>query len=157
MDKKKLIEIIEKFRDKKILVIGDIMLDKYVIGDVSRISPEAPVQVVKVTAEGFAPGGAANVANNLSALKGAPFILWIQDLSMKDPYYILPILMGVSMFMQQRFLSPQQRTDQQKIFSFLMPVIITFVFLSFPSGLVLYWLTYNILMIFVQWYIRKQG
>ena len=98
-----------------------------------------------------------SVLNSSIELKGAPFILWIQDLSMKDPYYILPILMGVSMFMQQRFLSPQQKTDQQKIFSFLMPVIITFVFLSFPSGLVLYWLTYNILMIFVQWYIRKQG
>jgi len=89
-------------------------------------------------------------------LKGAHFILWIQDLSMKDQYYVLPILMGVSMFLQQRFFSPQQKSDQQRMLSFLMPIIITFVFLSFPSGLALYWLTYNILMIFVQQYIRKQ-
>jgi len=97
-----------------------------------------------------------SVLNSSIELKGAPFILWIKDLSLKDPYYVLPILMGVSMFLQQRFVSPQQGSDQQKILSFLMPIIITFVFLSFPSGLVLYWLVYNILMIFVQGYIRKQ-
>jgi len=77
MDKEKLLKIIEQFKNKKILVIGDIMLDKYIVGDVSRISPEAPVQVVKVTAEGFAPGGAANVANNLSALGGKSFMVGI--------------------------------------------------------------------------------
>lgn len=98
-----------------------------------------------------------SVLNSSIELKGAPFIMWIKDLSMKDPYYILPILMGVSMFMQQRLLSPKQGSDQQRIFSYLMPIILTFIFLSFPSGLVLYWLTYNILMIVVQWYIRKQG
>ncbi|MBW2981200.1 D-glycero-beta-D-manno-heptose-7-phosphate kinase [Candidatus Woesearchaeota archaeon] len=77
MDKEKLLGIIEQFKNKKILVIGDVMLDKYIVGDVSRISPEAPVQVVKVTAEGFAPGGAANVANNLSALGGKSFMVGI--------------------------------------------------------------------------------
>jgi D-beta-D-heptose 7-phosphate kinase/D-beta-D-heptose 1-phosphate adenosyltransferase len=77
MDKKKIIGIIEQFKDKKVLVIGDVMLDKYIVGDVTRISPEAPVQVVKVTAEGFAPGGAANVANNLSALGSGSFMVGI--------------------------------------------------------------------------------
>lgn len=98
-----------------------------------------------------------SVLNSTIELKGAPFILWIQDLSQKDPYYILPILMGVSMFLQQRFFSPSAKSDQQKIFSFIMPVVITFVFLTFPSGLALYWFTYNLLMIFVQMYIRKQA
>lgn len=72
-----LIKIIEQFKNKKVLVIGDIMLDKSIIGNVSRISPEAPVQVVKVTAESFAPGGAANVANNLSGLGGKSFMVGI--------------------------------------------------------------------------------
>ena len=66
--KQKLLKILEQFKNKKILVIGDIMLDKYIWGDVSRISPEAPVQVVNVLKEDYAPGGAANVASNASAL-----------------------------------------------------------------------------------------
>ncbi len=100
-----------------------------------------------------------SVLNSIIELRGSPFILWIQDLSQRDPYYVLPILMGVSMFLQQRFLSGQSQgvSDQQKILSFMMPAVITFVFLSFPAGLALYWLTYNILMIFVQWYIRKRS
>jgi len=63
-----LIKFIEQFKDKKILVLGDVMLDKYIWGDVSRISPEAPVQVVNVIKESYSPGGAANVANNIAAL-----------------------------------------------------------------------------------------
>ncbi len=61
-------KIISKFRDAKILVIGDLMLDEFLWGDVSRISPEAPVPVVRVRSESFMPGGAANVANNIHAL-----------------------------------------------------------------------------------------
>src|SRR3989338_2197102 len=63
----KLIKIISQFKNKKILVVGDIMLDKYIWGAVTRISPEAPVPVVSVQAESYAPGGAANVANNIAA------------------------------------------------------------------------------------------
>src|SRR3989338_5497375 len=70
----KLISFAEKFRNKSILVIGDVMLDKYIWGDVSRISPEAPVQVVEVTEESYSPGGAANVANNIASL-GAKAIM----------------------------------------------------------------------------------
>ena len=68
--KNKLLKILENFKGKKILVIGDIMLDKYIWGYVSRISPEAPVQVVNVLKETFEAGGAANVASNISALGG---------------------------------------------------------------------------------------
>lgn len=68
MKKERLLEILEKFRDIKIAVVGDMMLDDYIIGTVDRISPEAPVPVVKVTQERFVLGGAANVVNNLSAL-----------------------------------------------------------------------------------------
>ncbi len=73
----KLISIVEKFKNKKILVIGDVMLDKYIWGEVSRISPEAPVQVVNVLKESYAPGGAANVANNIAALQAKAFMVGI--------------------------------------------------------------------------------
>jgi len=69
-----MINILEQFRTKKILVIGDIMLDKYIWGKVSRISPEAPVQIVNVERESYAPGGAANVANNAAALGAGTYI-----------------------------------------------------------------------------------
>ncbi len=75
--KQKLLKILENFKGKKILVIGDIMLDKYVWGDVSRISPEAPVQVVNVLKETYEAGGAANVANNIAALGGFPRMVGI--------------------------------------------------------------------------------
>ncbi|MBI4452494.1 D-glycero-beta-D-manno-heptose-7-phosphate kinase [Candidatus Woesearchaeota archaeon] len=75
--KNKLLKILDNFKEKKILVIGDIMLDKYIWGDVSRISPEAPVQVVNVLKETFEAGGAANVANNIAALGGFPYMVGI--------------------------------------------------------------------------------
>ena len=77
MDKSRLLRIIGQFKGKKILVIGDIMLDKYIWGEVSRISPEAPVQVVNVLRESYAPGGAANVANNIAALNAKDFMVGI--------------------------------------------------------------------------------
>ncbi len=83
-------------------------------------------------------------------LRHAPFILWIHDLSAPDPYYILPLLMGVSMFFLQK-LSPSAVTDpiQQKVMNF-MPVMFTVFFLWFPSGLVLYWLVSNCVTIIQQ-------
>ncbi len=80
-------------------------------------------------------------------LRHSEFIFWIQDLSTKDPYYILPILMGASMFLMQR-LQPTPATDpmQQKLFQY-MPVVFTVFFLWFPSGLVLYWLVSNLITI----------
>lgn len=78
-------EIIQKFKGKKVLVIGDLMLDKLIFGDVERISPEAPVQVVNVKKETFVPGGAANTANNVVSLGGIAHLSGIlgNDDSMK--------------------------------------------------------------------------
>ena len=73
----KLLKILDNFKNGKILVIGDIMLDKYIWGEVSRISPEAPVQVVNVLKETYEAGGAANVASNVSALSGRAFMVGI--------------------------------------------------------------------------------
>ncbi|RJX66641.1 membrane protein insertase YidC [Vibrio sinensis] len=83
-------------------------------------------------------------------LRHSPFFGWIHDLSAQDPYYILPLLMGASMFMIQK-MSPTTVTDpmQQKIMTF-MPVMFTFFFLFFPSGLVLYWLVSNIVTLIQQ-------
>ena len=83
-------------------------------------------------------------------LRHSPFFGWIHDLSAQDPYYILPLLMGVSMFMIQK-MSPTTVTDpmQQKIMTF-MPVMFTFFFLFFPSGLVLYWLVSNVVTLLQQ-------
>lgn len=78
-------------------------------------------------------------------LRGAGFIFWLQDLSTKDPYFILPILMGVTMIIQQR-MTPSPDPNQAKIGMF-MSIFMTFMFINFPSGLVLYWLTQNILTI----------
>ena len=77
-------------------------------------------------------------------IRGAPFLLWITDLSMHDPLYITPIVMGASMVLQQR-LSPAQVDVMQQRMMMLMPVVFTFMFLWAPSGLVLYWLTSNVL------------
>ena len=87
-------------------------------------------------------------------LKGAHF-LWIKDLSEMDPYFILPILMGVTMYIHQR-LTPTNFQDptQEKIFKFL-PVIFTIMMATFPAGLVLYWTVNNILSILQQWIINK--
>lgn len=88
-------------------------------------------------------------------LRHAPFCWWIQDLSAKDPYYITPIIMGATMFIQQKMTPPMGDPMQAKLMM-LMPVVFTFLFLSFPSGLVLYWLFQNILSIGQQYYINKQ-
>ncbi len=73
----KLLNILNNFKGKNIMVIGDIMLDKYIFGTVDRISPEAPVQVVEVKKENYLPGGAANVANNITSLQGNAFMIGI--------------------------------------------------------------------------------
>jgi len=89
-------------------------------------------------------------------LRHAPFMFWIQDLSVQDPYYILPTLMGVSMFFIQK-MSPATVQDpmQQKIMKF-MPLVFTFFFLWFPAGLVLYWLMSNIVTLVQQTIIYRQ-
>ena len=90
-------------------------------------------------------------------LRHAEFYLWIHDLSAKDPYYILPLLMGASMFLMQKMQPTAATMDpmQQKIMQF-MPVIMTVFFLFFPSGLVLYWLVNNLLSIAQQLYVTNK-
>jgi YidC/Oxa1 family membrane protein insertase len=80
-----------------------------------------------------------NALRNSWDLHGANFVFWIKDLSAKDPYYVLPLIMGGIMFLQQH-LSPQTSDPAQAAMMKWMPVIFTFMFLTFPSGLVLYWL-----------------
>jgi len=87
-------------------------------------------------------------------LRGAPFIGWIKDLSVADPYYIWPVVMGVTMFLQQKLNPAIGDPTQQKIMMFL-PIVFTFLFMSFPSGLVLYWTVNNVLTISQQAYVYK--
>jgi len=82
-------------------------------------------------------------------MRHAPFMLWIHDLSAKDPYYITPILMTFTMWLQQKLAPQAGDAQQQKMFR-LMPLIFGIMFLGFPSGLVLYWLTNNVLTILQQ-------
>ena len=88
-------------------------------------------------------------------LRHAPFFLWITDLSVKDPYFVLPLLMGVSMFIQQ-MLNPTPPDPMQAKIMRIMPVAFTFFFLWFPAGLVLYWVTNNVLSIAQQYVITKR-
>ena len=90
-------------------------------------------------------------------LRHAPFILWIDDMSVMDPYYVLPLLMGASMFLMQKMqpMSPQMDPIQQKMMQ-MMPVFMTVFFVFFPAGLVLYWLFNNLISIAQQLYITKQ-
>ena len=88
-------------------------------------------------------------------MRHAPFAGWILDLSSADPLFILPILMGLSMYIQQKLNPPPTDAMQQKIFMAL-PFVFTFLFATFPSGLVLYWLTNNVLSIAQQYVINKR-
>jgi len=87
-------------------------------------------------------------------LRHADWILWINDLSVRDPWYVLPLLMGASMWFQQKLNPAPVDPLQQKIFAAL-PIIFTVFFAFFPSGLVLYWLTNNLLSIAQQYYITR--
>jgi YidC/Oxa1 family membrane protein insertase len=88
-------------------------------------------------------------------LRQAPFIFWIQDLSTKDPYFVLPLIMGISMFIQQK-LNPAPPDPMQAKIMMALPVVFTVFFAFFPSGLVLYWVTNNVLSIAQQWHITRQ-
>lgn len=87
-------------------------------------------------------------------LRHAPFILWIHDLSTKDPYYVLPLLVGGSMLLQQLISPPPPDPTQAKVM-LLMPVIFTVLFINFPAGLMLYWFVNNTLSMLQQWYIMR--
>ena len=88
-------------------------------------------------------------------LRHSPFFWWIQDLSAKDPYYITPIIMGATQFIQQK-MTPTVGDPMQAKIMLLMPIVFTFIFLNFPAGLVIYWLLNNVLSIGQQYYINKK-
>lgn len=88
-------------------------------------------------------------------LRHAEFGLWLTDLSAKDPYYITPVVMGATMFIQQKMSPSTMDPTQAKIFM-MMPIVFTFLFLNFPSGLVIYWLVNNVLTIAQQYLINKK-
>ena len=79
---------------------------------------------------------------------------WLADLPAADPYYITPLIMGASMFVQQKMTPPPGDPMQAKMMMF-MPLVFIFFFLNFPSGLVVYWLVNNLLSIAQQWYTRR--
>ena len=89
------------------------------------------------------------------ALRQAPFILWIQDLSVMDPYYVMPVIMGISMFIQQR-LNPAPPDPIQAKVMMALPFVFTIFFAFFPAGLVLYWIVNNTLSIAQQYVITKR-
>ncbi|NIC05446.1 membrane protein insertase YidC [Billgrantia bachuensis] len=88
-------------------------------------------------------------------LRHAPFMFWIQDLSMKDPFFILPILMGASMFVQQ-MLNPTPPDPMQAKIMKMLPIVFTFFFLWFPAGLVIYWVVNNVISIAQQYVITRK-
>ncbi len=90
------------------------------------------------------------------SLHGAKFIWWITDLSSKDPYYILPVLMGGVMFLQQRSTMPVGMDPAQAAMFKYMPLIFTLLFMNFPSGLVLYWLTNSLITFGIQTWVNKK-
>jgi YidC/Oxa1 family membrane protein insertase len=91
---------------------------------------------------------------NSVEMRQAPWILWINDLSAKDPYFILPIVMGVTMLIQTK-LNPTPPDPIQAKVMMIMPVVFTGMFLFFPAGLVLYWVVNNVLSIAQQWQITR--
>ena len=88
-------------------------------------------------------------------IRHAPWLFWIQDLSTKDPYFVLPILMGGSMFLMQK-LQPMPTDPMQANIMRYMPIALTIFMLGFPSGLVLYWTINNLLSMAQQWYVNRQ-
>jgi YidC/Oxa1 family membrane protein insertase len=88
-------------------------------------------------------------------LRHTPFFGWIADLSVKDPYFVLPLIMGVTMWIQQK-LNPTPPDPTQARIMQMMPIVFTFMFLWFPAGLVLYWVVNNTLSITQQYFITKR-
>lgn len=88
-------------------------------------------------------------------LRHAPFILWIKDLSAPDPYFVLPVIMGITMFVQNR-LNPEPPDPIQAKMMMFLPAVFTVLFLYFPSGLVLYWVVNNMISILQQWHVNRK-
>ncbi len=98
--------------------------------------------------------GFFNLLSRAVEIRHKPFVLWIKDLSLKDPYYVIPILMGITQFIIQK-MTPTGGDPSQKKIMLLMPIFLTIFFLNFPSGLVLYWLVQNVIQIGQQHLMNK--
>ncbi|MBU2599871.1 membrane protein insertase YidC [bacterium] len=143
----KLAELKEKYKDNKEKFNQELMLlyKKYKVNPLGGCLPlilQIPVFYALF-----------NALNAAIELRNAKFIFWWQDLSQKDPYYILPILMGATMIIQQK-MTPTTDPTQAKIMLW-MPVVFTVMFLNFPAGLMLYWIVQNILSIGQQYLIMR--
>jgi YidC/Oxa1 family membrane protein insertase len=97
--------------------------------------------------------GLFTVFRSTIEFRGAPFVWWIQDLSQPDPYYILPVIMGVSMFIQQKITV---KDPKQKLMVYLFPALFLWWGINFPTGLVLYWTLYNILGLLEAVFVHKR-
>jgi len=150
-------EIREKYKDDK-QKMNEEMMRLYKVYKVNPASGCMPMLIQIPVFFGLYQGLLGAIE-----LRHAPFIpylpfthiLWLADLSAKDPLYITPLIMGATMFIQQKMTPAPGDPVQAKIMLF-MPVIFTFLFLNFPSGLVIYWLVNNILSIAQQWWMLKQ-
>ncbi len=145
----KISELREKFKDDKARLNQEVM-SLYKIHKVNPLSGCLPIFIPIPVFFGLYKALLYSIE-----LRHAPFFLWISDLSAKDPYYITPLLMGATMFLQQR-MTPSTGNEMQQKMMMWMPVFFTFLFLNFPSGLVLYWLFNNILSIGQQHYVNRQ-
>ncbi len=145
----KLAKLKEKYKDDKARLNKE-MMDLYRTHKVNPFGGCLPM-VVQIPVF-FALYRALMVAIEL---RHAPFVFWITDLSAKDPYYVTPLIMGATMFLQQKMTPTTGDAMQTKMMLF-MPIVFTFMFLNFPSGLVLYWLVNNILSIGQQYLVMRQ-
>ena len=145
----KLVKLKEKFKDDKSRLNKE-MMDLYRTHKVNPFGGCLPI-VVQIPVF-FALYRALMVAIEL---RHAPFFGWIMDLSAKDPYYVTPLIMGATMFLQQKMTPTTGDAMQAKMMLF-MPIIFTFMFLNFPAGLVLYWLVNNVLSIGQQYMVMRQ-
>jgi YidC/Oxa1 family membrane protein insertase len=146
----KLAKLKEKFKDDKARLNKE-MMDLYRTHKVNPFGGCLPM-VVQIPVF-FALYRALMVAIEL---RHAPFFFWITDLSAKDPYYVTPLIMGATMFLQQKMTPTAGGDAMQAKLMLFMPIIFTFMFLNFPSGLVLYWLVNNILSIGQQYLVMRQ-
>jgi YidC/Oxa1 family membrane protein insertase len=90
-------------------------------------------------------------------LRHAPFMLWVTDLSVKDPWLVTPLLMGATMLIQQMMTSSAIADPAQRKMMYLMPIMFTWFFINLPAGLVLYWLVNNLLGIVQQYLVNKEA
>lgn len=146
----KIAELREKYKDDR-NKIGQETMALYRAHKVNPLSGCLPMLIQIPVFFGF-----YNVLLYSIELRHSPFFWWIQDLSDKDPFYITPIIMGATMFIQQKMSPPMGDPMQAKLMLW-MPVIFTFMFLNFASGLVIYWLFNNIISIGQQYYITRRS